>query len=234
VLRPLAAGEAHLTGARYSVGAATPGEVGFKIYAAEGADVATEISQPSAYASAGVDGEKLELNASGAAATLGLHFGKKNAHESQPLISAPTIRTAANGAVTVAINIQIPPDFRESKASLLLECTTPGMDVKAEGRDNSKSISVAEMKSPKGAWHWFTVDLAPGSHALEFNLQMPAAARGGMQLSGWLRAKRGLVAKDLRLTLKPGEKLTAPPTNLLPASTEVEKLTYALVKETAL
>ncbi len=233
-LRPLAKGEAHLTGARYSVDPATVGGVSFKIYAAEGADVAVEISHPSAYASASVDGEKLELNASGAAATLGLHFGKKNAHESQPVISAPTIRTAANGTVTVAINIQIPPDFRESKASLLLESTAPGMDVKAEARDNSKSVAAAEMKSPKGAWHWFTVDLAPGSHALEFDLHIPVAARGGMQLSGWLRAKRELLAKELRLTLNPGEKLAAPPANLLPASTEVEKLTYALVKETAL
>jgi hypothetical protein len=233
-LRPLAEGEAHLTGARYSVRAATAGEVGFKIYAAEGADVAAEVSHPSAYASANVDGEKVELNASGQAATLGLHFGKKNAHESQPVISAPTIRTTTNGAVTVAVNIQIPPDFRESKASLLLESATPGIEVKAEARDNSKPVAVPEMKSPEGAWHWFTMELAPGTHALEFDLHIPATARGGIQLSGWLRAKRELLAKDLRLTLKPGEKLTAPPANLLPASTEVEKLTYALVKETAL
>ena len=75
---------------------------------------------------------------------------------------------------------------------------------------------------------------APGSHALEFDLHLLAATLNGTQLSGWLRSKRGLVAKDLHLTLRPGEKLAAPPANLLPASTEVEKLTYALFPETAL
>jgi hypothetical protein len=233
-LRPLAAGEAHLAGARYSVEAATPGEVGFKVYAAEGADVVAALSKPSAYAAASVDGEKVELKASGEAATLALHFGRKNARESQPTFSAPTIHAAADGTLKVAINVQIPPDFRESRASLLLESAAPGFVVKAEARDNSKPVSVAVVKSPKGAWHWFTVDLAPGSHALEFDLHLPAATLKGTQLSGWLRSKRGLVAKDLHLTLRPGEKLAAPPANLLPASTEVEKLTYALFPETAL
>jgi hypothetical protein len=106
--------------------------------------------------------------------------------------------------------------------------------VKAEARDNSESISIAVVKSPKGAWRAFMADLAPGSHALEFDLHLPPVALKGTQLSGWLRSKRALVAKDLRLTLRPGEKLAAPPANLLPASTEVEKLTYPLFKETAL
>ena len=233
-LRPLAAGEAHLAGARYSVLATTPGEVGFKVYAAEGADVVAEISKPSAYAAASVDGEKVELKASDEAATLALHFGRKNARESQPTFSAPTIHAAADGTLKVAINVQVPPDFRESRASLLLELAAPNLAVKAEARDNSKPVSVAVVKSPKGAWHWFTVDLAPGSHALEFDLHLSAATLKGTQLSGWLRSKRALVSRDLRLTLRPGEKLTAPPANLLPASTEVEKLTYALFQEAAL
>jgi hypothetical protein len=46
--------------------------------------------------------------------------------------------------------------------------------------------------------------------------------------------RRGLLAKDLRLTIRSGGKLAAPPANLLPASTEVEKLTYAMFMETAL
>jgi hypothetical protein len=174
------------------------------------------------------------LKASGEAATLTLHFGRKNARESQPTFSAPTVHAAADGTVKVAINVQVPPDFRESRASLLLESAATGFEVKAQARDNSKPVSVAVVKSPQGAWHWFTVDLAPGSHALEFDLHFPAAMLQGTQLSGWLRSKRGLVAKDLRLTLRPGEKLAAPPANLLPASTEVEKLTYALFPDTAL
>jgi hypothetical protein len=233
-LRPLAAGEARLAGVRYSLEASTQGEVGFKVYAPEGANVVAELSQPSAYAAASVDGEKVELKASGETAALALHFGKKKARESPPTFSAPTIRATADGAVQVAIRVQVPPDFRESKASLLVESAAPGLEVKAEARDNSEAVSVAVVKSPKGAWHWFTVDLAPGSHALEFDLHLPPAALKGTQLSGWMRSKRALVAKDLRLTLRSGEKLAAPPANLLPAATEVEKLTYALFQETAL
>ena len=134
----------------------------------------------------------------------------------------------------VAVRVQVPADFRESKAALLLESSLAAPEVTAEVRDNSKTVSVATVKSPKGTWHWFTVELTPGSHALEFDLHIPAAALDGTQLSGWLRAKRTLVAKDLTLKLGPGETLAAPPKNLLPASTEIEEVTYALFKETAL
>jgi hypothetical protein len=233
-LRPIAAGEAHLTGVRYSVEAATTGEVGFKVYAHEGGNVAVEISNPSAFAAASADGENVELKATGGAATLALHFGKKQARESQPTFSVPTIRATADGAVKVAFSVQVPPDFHESKASLLFESAAPSLEVKAEARDNSQPVSVAVVKSPKGVWDWFTVDLAPGSHTLEFDLHVPPAALPGAQLSGWLRSRRALVVKDLRLTLRPGEKLATPPVNLLPAATEVEKLTYTLFPETAL
>jgi hypothetical protein len=233
-LRPIAAGEAHLTGVRYSVEAATTGEVGFKVYAPEGANVAAEISNPSAIAVATADGEKVELPANGDAATLALHFGRKQARESQPTFSGPTLRTTADGEVKVALSVQVPPDFRESRASLLFEFSAPALDVKAEARDNSQPVSVAVVKGPKGVWDGFTVDLAPGSHTLEFDMHLPAATLPGAQLSGWLRSRRALVEKDLRLTLRAGEKLAAPPANRLPATTEVEKLTYALFRETAL
>ena len=233
-LRPIAAGEARLAGVRYSLEAAAQNEVGFKLYASDGANILAELSQPSAYETARNDGEKVELKAGGETAPLALHFGKKNARESQPAFNAPTIHATADGVVTVAINVQVPPDFRESQASLLLESAAAGLEVKAEARDNAQPVTVAVVKSPQGAWHWFTLDLAPGSHALEFDLHLPAAALNGTQLSGWLRSKRALAAKDLRLTMRSGEKLAAPPANLLPASTEVEKLTYALFEETAL
>jgi hypothetical protein len=233
-LRPLPAGEARLAGVRYSVEASTPGVVGFKVYAPEGANVVAELSKPSAYEGASVDGEKVEVKADGEAAMLAIHFGKKNARESQPTFSVPTIRATADGTVKVAISVQVPADFRESKASLLLESAAPELEVKAEAHDNSKPVSIAMVTTPKGAWHWITADLAPGSHALEFDLHLPAAALKGTQLSGWLRSKRALMAEDLRLTLRSGEKLAAPPANLLPASTEIEKLTYSLFQETAL
>ena len=60
------------------------------------------------------------------------------------------------------------------------------------------------------------------------------AALDGTQVSGWLRSKRTLVSKDLTLKLGLGETMAAPTKNLLPASSEIEKVTYALFKETAL
>ena len=233
-LRPLAAGEVRLAGVRYTVIPATNGEVSFKVYAPEGANVVAELSKPAAFNEASVDGEKVEIKLSGQRGALALHFGKKLARETTPKFSAPTIRTAVDGVVRVAITVEVPADFHETKASLLLESAAPGLEVKAEARDNSKPLSVAVVKSPKGAWQWFTVDLAPGSHALEFDLHIPAGSLPGTQLSGWLRAKRTLVAKNVRLKLGPGQKLDPPPRNLLPAATEIEKLTYALFEETPL
>lgn len=233
-LRPVAAGEAELVGIRYSVEPAAQGEIAFKVFAPEGANVVAAVAKPTAYESARIDGERAELGAGGDASKLALHFGAKKAHEAQPEFSAPTIRAGADGTVRVAVRVQVPADFRESKAALLLESSLAAPEVTAEVRDNSKPVSVATVKSPKGTWHWFTVELTPGSHALEFDLHIPAAALDGTQLSGWLRAKRTLVAKDLTLKLGPGETLAAPPKNLLPASTEIEEVTYALFKETAL
>ena len=175
-LRPLDAGETRLAGLRYSVESAPQGEVAFKIYAPEGANVVAELAKPSAYEAARVDGENVGLSASGDTSMLALHFDKKTSRESQPVFSAPTIRTAADGKVRIAISVQVPADFRENKASLLLESAVPAPEVKAEAVDNSKTVSVASVRSPKGTWLWFTVDLAPGSHALEFDLHIPAAA----------------------------------------------------------
>jgi hypothetical protein len=233
-LRPLAPGEAHLAGVRYSVGPEAPGGVDFKVYAPEGASITGELSRPLAFGAATLDGEKVELPPTGKPGTLALHFGKANSRENQPTFSAPIIHAISDGTVKVAFTVQLPADFRETRASLLLESPVPGSEVKAEARDNSKSVALAVRKSPQGQWHWFSVDIAPGSHALEFDLHLPPAARNGTQLSGWLRTKRALVAKDLRLTFKSGEKLAAPPANPLPASTQVEKLTYVLLEERGL
>jgi hypothetical protein len=216
---------------RYSVEPEIQGEVAYKVYAPEGANVVAELSKLGAYESATLDGERVELKATGEAGALAMHFGKKLARETQPAFSAPTIRRAADGTTTVAITVQVPADLREARASLLFESAVPVAEVKTDARDNSTPVSVAEMKSPQGSWHWFTVNLAPGSHALECQLRHPAAAVKGTLISGWLRSKRGLVTKEVRLKLQPGEKLAAPPQNLLPTSTGVEKLTYTLFDE---
>jgi hypothetical protein len=233
-LRPLATGEAQLAGIRYSVEPAAQGEIAFKVYAPEGAEVVAAVAKPTAYEGARVDGEKVELRAGDDGSRLVLHFGAKKAREAEPIFSAPTLSAVADGTVKITISVQIPADFLESKASLLLESAIAAPEVKVEALDNTKTVSVTPVKSPKGTWQWLTVDLTPGSHALEFDLHVPAAALEGTQVSGWLRSKRTLVAKNLTLKLGLGETLAAPPKNLLPASSEIEKVTFALFKETAL
>ncbi len=230
-LRPVAANEASLLGVRYSLGPEDPGGASFKVYAPEGADVSGELSNPAELEGATLDGEKVRLPQFGKLRTLALHFGKAASRESQPTFSAPVIRSLPDGTVKVVMTVQLPADFRETTASLLLEFSEHGSEAKAQARDNSKPVAVTVRKSPQGQWHWFSVNLAPGSHALEFDVKCSDTAESGTQLSGWLRTKRALVAKDVRLTFKPGEKLGAPPANSLPASTQIQKLTYALFEE---
>lgn len=76
--------------------------------------------------------------------------------------------------------------------------------------------------------YWFTCEVKPGNHSIDFEIHVPGAEKASAQLSGWLLTKRALVAKDLRLTFKPGLVLSMPPENLLPASVEFERKTYAL------
>ncbi len=248
--RPLAAGEVHAEGIRYSIETGVEGGVGFRVYAPDGSTADLRFAAASDFETARVDGEEVELKTHNGHTTLSLHFGKTTSRASQPSFSAPTIQAGDNGTVRVSLHIQIPQDFRDAQTSLLLEFPEriqtasvaspemrppqPAKDIPAEARDYGKPVTLATQKSAQGGWYFFTARLAPGNHALEFSLQLPLAARGSAKLSGWLRAKRALAERDVRITFRPGQRLTAPPGDLLPASPQTERLTYNLFERMAL
>ncbi len=242
--RPLAAREVRVEGARFSVEPPEKGGETFRLYAPEGSTAHVKFAGAAAFEAARVDGENVELKTDNDRAALSLHFGKKTSRESPPNFSAPEIQEGGDGALQVSLNLQVPQDFRESSISLLLEFPErmqatsvaspemrppqPAKDIPAEARDNGKPAPLATQKSAQGGWYFFTTRLTPGNHALEFSLQLPREAGGGATLSGWLRAERALAAKDVRISFKSGKSLTAPHADLLPASSQVERVTYNL------
>ena len=223
--------EARLEGIRYSPEPATSAEARFRIYAPAGVDASFRVGPPASISEAHVDGEKLELKGTRDEAGLTVHFGNSSQRESQPTFSLPGIQTRttpeALRTVRVSLTVQTPADFRETKAALLVEPAQPAK-VSAEARDNGKSVTLTTSTSDHNLWSWFIADLTPGSHALEFTLQFPAEATGEIKLSGWLRAKRALAGRELRLTMKPGERAPTQPESSLPVTSEFQRVTYPL------
>lgn len=229
-LRPVLRDEARLEGVRYSVEPASKGEVGFHLYAPQGATATARLARASAYDEARLDGEKIELKTEDDQAILTLSFGKKS--ESRLTFSAPSIQIdgqeRAARTLRVSLTVDVPADFQQSKLTLLFEPSREVTGVTADARANGKAVTLAVENGGRGFWCWFTTDLKTGSHTLDFEIHLPAEAQGSGRISGWLLAKRSLATKDLRLTFKPGQRLAAPAENLLPASSAVERKTYAL------
>ncbi len=232
-IRPLARGEARVEGIRYSVEPGARSEVGFRVYAPDGATATARLARAFAYQRVDVDDEALQLAPQGDEATATLHFGGRGSHPSQITFSAPTIEPAGSGGTRISLTVNVPADFRSTTASLLVECPQP-VEVRVEALDNGGPASIATEEGGKGLWYWFAADLTSGPHALAFTLHLPPEMAGRIRLSGWLRARRQLLSKNLRLTFKPGNQLAAPPEDPLPTSSGIEKLTYALFAERTL
>jgi hypothetical protein len=81
----------------------------------------------------------------------------------------------------------------------------------------------------RGVWHWFSVDLQPGNHAVELTFRVPAAP-GVLKLSAWLLSKRTLVSRELNIQFGAGGSTPKIVENLLPASTPIERQTAALLQ----
>jgi hypothetical protein len=136
-----------------------------------------------------------------------------------------TVSGAAGGARTVFLKttVELPSDCVESKAALLIEPAVEIKDVKGEAFDNDKPVPLAFENGGHAAWHWFWVTLGPGAHHLNLTLHIPSAP-GEVHLSGWLLAKHALKWAE---THGP-----APPEDLLPADSSIERSTYPLVERT--
>ncbi len=231
-LRPVRPQEVQIFDVRYSV--ETPATDGptLRVYGAEGAEETVRLSNSATYQEAHIDGKKILLTLSGGETMLKVRFGKKGSTVSNPSFSAPSLRlseaSSAEQTLQLSFEVQIPPDFRQSKIALLIEPTAETKNITAQGRDSGHPLSINVENGGGGLWYWFTCEVKPGKHSIDFEIHVPGTEKASAQLSGWLLTKRALVAKELQLTFKPGLVLSLPPENPLPASAEFERKTYAL------
>lgn len=229
-LRRVEGPEVSLTGARYSAGASASDEVALRVYGAEGSTIAVNLQPSSAILEVQVDGQKAEVKLGSEQAAVTLRFPEGKTRQGLVSFSPPSVRLSGQGdasrLLSISSSVQIPADLRDAQFALLLEPVEETKSIKAVARDNGKSVPVAAENGGRGLWYWFTTGLQPGSHSVDVEIQFPQGARTSAHLSGWLLGKRALASREVRLKLKPGEKIKTPLENLLPASSEVERKTY--------
>jgi hypothetical protein len=149
--------------------------------------------------------------------------------------SAGRVRTegaaGAERTVHVTTTADVPADYREAKLAFLLEPDQEIRGVTATAVDGGQplALTVETGERNRGVWHWFYANLAPGRHTIELTMRIPAAP-GAARISGWLLTRRELAPQEVHVTPAAGKKL--PPPSLLPAHSDIERGTYALVEET--
>jgi hypothetical protein len=230
-LSPVLEDEALVEGVPFSVEPASKGEVRFHLYAPAGSDVSVRIPHISVYENSRLGDDWRVVGAESAGGNYLVHFGKPSETPTQLIITTPKIQDEGNNTTQISFRVQVPDDFRDTQVGLLLESAQPTNETLAAVKDDGQNVQFAVRKSEMGLWNWFTTDLNPGRHALEFDLRIPAAARGRLKLSAWLRTKRQLAIRDLRLSFKPGRQLAAPRPDILPTASEVAKVTQLLFQD---
>ena len=139
---------------------------------------------------------------------------------------------AAGAARTlhVSTTVDVPADYREAKLAFLLEPDREIRGVTATAADGGQplSLTVETGGANRGAWHWFYANLPPGKHSIDLTMRIPATP-GSARITGWLLTRRELAARDAHLTPSGGKAL--PPPSLLPAESNIERGTYALIEE---
>ena len=148
-----------------------------------------------------------------------LHFGQAAAPSQ--LVFSPAALIAGSA---VALSVTVPADYPEAKLAFLIEPEHPMKGVTADALDNGRPLALSVENGGGAAWHWFWANLAPGRHSLEVKFHLPASP-GGAHLSGWLLAKRALASREVRLAAPLGP-------DLMPASSEFERSTRALIETT--
>ena len=147
--------------------------------------------------------------------------GAELSYSPATLEASGTAGTERTLRVTAAV--EVPADYREARLAVLLEPDREIRGVKAEAADSGKPVALATENGGRGVWHWFWADLAPGAHRVTITVHVPAAP-GGARLSAWLLTKRLLAGKEAQVAAMPAD-------NLLPASSDIERKTYALLEE---
>ena len=232
-LRPVTAVDAGVEGVRYSVRASTPGTAQFTVFGAPGRAVAVGLRGMKGVQSLEIDGKEITEDSPTQGGTYLVHFGGESRRK--PSFSQPSIQiTPAHDKgedAKASLTVDIPADSQASAFGFLFQSPQPSNGVAAELLVNNKPVTLATRKSGQGLWTWFGTELTPGSHALEFHIHLASQQAVQGNLSGWLRLRRKLVARDLVATLKPGQDTNVPTRDPLPALSGVERKTYRVFDE---
>ncbi len=158
-----------------------------------------------------------------------LDFGKPGQRESAVMASRAMVEAHAR-ETHVAVTLQIPEDYPKTTIALLFEPEDAAATIEAKATDNGVAAPLAT-ENGKGVWQWFSVGLTPGTHKLEFTLQLPASLTKGGKLSGWAIAERKLAEQTVSIQWS-GEGVTTAERAELPVDNAIEKTTMRLVEET--
>jgi hypothetical protein len=234
-MRPVNRQEVRLIGARYSVMPAGSGEVSLRVFGAEGSETPIRLRDSAAIAETRIDGRETQDRREGDELVFPLQFGIKKTRESTVSISSTSVRSGTDGdgaaVLNVSTSIQVPTNFRETKLAVLLEPSQEVKGITASARENGAAVPASTENGGRGLWYWFSTELKPGNHSVNFAIRFPKGSQTSSRLSGWLLGKRGLISRELKLKLKPGARLDLPPGDLLLASTEVERVTYPVFEK---
>jgi len=232
-LRPAGDGELRIEGTRYTAEKGAGGATSIRVYGAEGSTQTVRLAGIVA-ASVKVDGAEIPAQAR-RGDVLTLHFG--TAAQAELAYSPAAVRVEGGAGeertVRVTAAIQAPADYREAKLAFLIEPEGALQGIKAEALDNGKPFDLT-LENGGGrapaAWQWYWANLSTGKHSLELTFHLPAAPAGA-HVSGWLLTKRALASKRIEVAFPAGRGAHLPEASLLPASTEIERNSYALMDQ---
>ena len=232
-LRPASAHAGRVEGVRYTVRTSGPGEAQFTVFGAPGTSTPVRLPDAKAIETLEIDGKAIPADSLAHDGTFLVRFGGEN--REGPAFSQPSIQIMhaddKGEDARVSLTVQIPADSHAATFGLLLQPAQPLGEVRAELRVNAKPVSLTTRKSSLGLWYWHGTDLGAGSQRLEFMLHLPAGLPAPPRISGWLRVRRKLAAKDLVLKFKASQEADALPGDPLPASSATERKTYQVFDE---
>jgi hypothetical protein len=247
-LTPVRGDVARIEGIRFSQIPSGDGNISYTVYAAKDSEATVHLSNTSLYLQAEVDGRKAQLRTT-AEKDQGqtvLQFGRAGEGESHASCQSSPIRTdgkhGSGQLLDIALSCVIPSDFQPSEMSVLLESTEKMEDIEGDVVLDGKAVPI--VVAPRGGtdgtpllekskqwWYWSATTLTPGRHAVEFKLRFPSGLPSSVQVSGWLRGRRLLAARRLRLVLQRGRQVHPLEEDLLPSASQVERKTYPLFEE---
>lgn len=238
-LNPVKRRSTTIVGVRYSTVTSNATESQFRLYGAEGTTEVIGLPHVGDYREIQVDGAPVKVGTEGSQGKLTVHFGNGTAQETQPRFSIPSIEVKSMGTETQALElhmkVNVPADFHEASLVLFLEPTNRLPGIKAEALVNVRPSKLETYIGGEGAFYSFSANLRPGNNTVQINMTAPAKiSTVGAGISGWFRAKRKLASRNLTLVYKKGQRpgTLIPAEDLLPAASDIEKVTYLIFKQT--